>query len=171
MPQEPEEKRSRRSGDDRKAFPVEERLKSVAQGAPEKEPVKPIDREKTCPLLLRVFVSDSGRHHNVNQYRRGSVPGNELQIYTWMDATLKELTSLVKEVRPDARRKGTCFSFAVVFQDKKSGLWRMRTIGQTQGGHKGPHDGLTLANDSFEIGDFMDIAIEMPTQGRGMRGY
>ena len=30
----------------------------------------------------------------------GKVPANELQIYTWMDATLKELTGLVREVTP-----------------------------------------------------------------------
>ena len=28
----------------------------------------------------------------------GQTPQNELQIYTWMDATLKELTGLIKEV-------------------------------------------------------------------------
>lgn len=55
----------------------------IYQDAPEKEPMKPVDREKTCPLLLRVFVSDNGRHHGMNEYQRNSVPGNELQIYTW----------------------------------------------------------------------------------------
>ena len=40
-----------------------------------------------------------------------------------MDATLKELTGLVKEVRPDARRKGTVFKFATVFMDR-SGRYR-----------------------------------------------
>ena len=34
----------------------------------------------------------------------GRTPENEIQIYTWMDATLKELTGLIKEVNPDARR-------------------------------------------------------------------
>ena len=34
----------------------------------------------------------------------GSTPENEVQIYTWMDATLKELTGLIKEVNNDARR-------------------------------------------------------------------
>lgn len=28
----------------------------------------------------------------------------EVQIYTWPDATLRELTDLVKEVRPEARK-------------------------------------------------------------------
>ena len=43
-----------------------------------------IDREKTCPLLLRVFVSDNGRHHRPEEFSRGNLPGNELQIYTWL---------------------------------------------------------------------------------------
>lgn len=65
---------------------TEERLRSVAQDAPvvqEKVVTKPVDREKTCPLLLRVFVSDIGRHHRLEEFTRGSVPSNELQIYTW----------------------------------------------------------------------------------------
>lgn len=61
---------------------------------------------QTCPLLLRVFVSTAGRHHSVGEYFRGKTPSNELQIYTWLDATLKELTSLVRDVNPDTRKKG-----------------------------------------------------------------
>ena len=44
----------------------------------------------------------------------GKVPPNELQIYTWMDASLKELSSLVREVNPESRKKGTYFDFAIV---------------------------------------------------------
>ncbi|CAG5027938.1 unnamed protein product [Parnassius apollo] len=58
------------------------------------EEVKPVDREKTCPLLLRVFCS-TGRHNTPGDYARGNVPQNELQIYTWMDATLRELTGML----------------------------------------------------------------------------
>lgn len=34
--------------------------------------------------------------------KRGSEPEGELQIYTWPDATLRELTELIKDVRRDA---------------------------------------------------------------------
>lgn len=44
---------------------------------------------QTCPLLLRVFCS-TGRHHSTNEFGHGNVPSNELQIYTWQDATLQE---------------------------------------------------------------------------------
>lgn len=41
-----------------------------------------------------------------------------------MDATLKELTSLVKEVYPEARKKGTHFSFAIVYPEPRSKAYR-----------------------------------------------
>lgn len=41
-----------------------------------------------------------------------------------MDATLKELTSLVKEVYPEARKKGTHFGFAIVYPDPKRQIYR-----------------------------------------------
>lgn len=42
-----------------------------------------------------------------------------------MDATLKELTSLVKEVYPEARKKGTHFSFAIVYPDPRGKVYRL----------------------------------------------
>lgn len=37
--------------------------------------------------------------------KRGSEPDSELQIYTWPDATLRELAELIKDVRKDACRR------------------------------------------------------------------
>ena len=96
------------------------------------------------------------------------MPANELQIYTWMDATLKELTGLVREViplrlrtlrksiflqffhllqvNPEARRRGTFFDFAVVFPNRGrgEGSFSSRDIGTTVSGQKGPDDSKTL---------------------------
>ncbi|KAG7256453.1 hypothetical protein CRUP_001581 [Coryphaenoides rupestris] len=136
----------------------------VTQEEIKKEPEKPIDREKTCPLLLRVFTTNNGRHHRMDEFTRGNVPASELQIYTWMDATLKELTSLVKEVFPEARKKGTHFSFATVFPDPIRQMYRMKDIGNTVSGRKGPEDSLTLQSQKFQIGDYLDIAITPPNR-------
>ncbi|XP_784248.2 histone deacetylase complex subunit SAP18 [Strongylocentrotus purpuratus] len=128
-------------------------------------PENPIDREKTCPLLLRVFCSNN-RHHQEHEFSRGTVPANELQIYTWMDATLKELSSLVKEVNPDARRRGTYFDFAIVHpHPRRNQAYQMREIGMTCSGRKGPDDSVTLGSQSFTIGDYIDIAITLPPRG------
>ena len=45
------------------------------------EPEKP--SIQTCPLLLRVFTTNNGRHHRMDEFSRGNVPSSELQIYTW----------------------------------------------------------------------------------------
>ncbi|KAF7268247.1 hypothetical protein GWI33_018609 [Rhynchophorus ferrugineus] len=119
-----------------------------------------VDRQKICPFLLRVFVSSTGQHHKIAEYHKGNTPANELQIYTWKDATLHELTQLVKEVNPEARRKGTKFSFALVYPDLRTPI--MREIGSTTTGVKGPDDLKTLGQFRITIGDYMDIAITPP---------
>ena len=50
-----------------------------------------VDRETTCPLLLRVFPK-AGQHHVTSAFsRHDRLPGGEVQIYTWPDATLREV--------------------------------------------------------------------------------
>lgn len=129
---------------------------------------------QTCPLLLRVFLSN-GRHHMTNEYGHGNVPANELQIYTWLDATLKELTGLVKEVNPEARRKGTIFEFGLVAPDPnpRGQGYRMREVGSTCTGQRGVDDSKTLSAVRFQIGDYLDIAITPPhtRPNHGPGGY
>ena len=50
-----------------------------------------VDREKTCPFLLRVFHKEGGPLR-VEEFDGGKVPGEEVQIYSWMDANLRELS-------------------------------------------------------------------------------
>ena len=82
-----------------------------------------------------------------------------------MDATLKELTSLVKEVNTDARKKGTFFDFAITYPDTRTPQYRLREIGTTCSGRKGADDNATLASKRFQIGDYIDIAITPPRMG------
>ncbi|PAV86722.1 hypothetical protein WR25_18086 [Diploscapter pachys] len=132
---------------------------------------KPVDREKTCPLLLRVFCAN-GRHNPMMDYtNKSGVPANELQMYTWMDCSLRELTSLIKEVNPDARRRGTTFDFAVVYPDKQSGRYVLREIGNTTNGQRGMDDSKTLQQCKFEIGDYIDVAVSMPGVMLGRRPF
>lgn len=81
-----------------------------------------------------------------------------------MDATLRELTTLVRDVNPDTRRKGTYFDFAIVFPDPNRAMFRMREIGVTCSGQKGADDTKTLAQCKFVIGDYIDISITPPNR-------
>eukprot|EP00798_Chlamydomonas_sp_ICE-L_P021350 gene21350-28286_t len=122
-------------------------------------PVGPIiDRERTCPLLLRVFPKP-GSHHRLEDFRvRGKEPADEIQIYTWMDATLRELSDLIKEVQPHARNRMSKTSFAFVYPDQR-GLNVMRQVGQVHSIRVTEDDNKTLKALNFQTGDFLDVAI------------
>ena len=60
-------------------------VRTAPDGRPE------VDRERVCPLLLRVFPK-AGSHHVASAFaRHDRLPGGEVQIYTWPDATLREV--------------------------------------------------------------------------------
>ncbi|KDP28714.1 hypothetical protein JCGZ_14485 [Jatropha curcas] len=111
-------------------------------------PLQPVDREKI------------GDHHSKEEFAvRGKEPKDEVQIYTWKDATLRELTDLVKEVAPAARRRDARLSFAFVYPDKH-GRFVVRQVGTTISNRNGKlDDGKTLAELGFQIGDYLDVAI------------
>jgi histone deacetylase complex subunit SAP18 len=60
--------------------------------------------------------------------RSNGSPAGEVQIYTWRDATLKELSDLVRQVVPEARNTGVRLDFSLVYTDK-SGRARSRRCG------------------------------------------
>uniref|UniRef100_A0A804PE62 Histone deacetylase complex subunit SAP18 n=1 Tax=Zea mays TaxID=4577 RepID=A0A804PE62_MAIZE len=109
---------------------------------------EPIDREKVA-----------GHHQNEEFAVRGKEPKDEVQIYTWKDATLRELTDLVKEVALPARKRNARLSFAFVYPDK-NGRFVVRQVGSTFAyGHGRGDDAKTLAELGFQIGDYLSVAI------------
>jgi len=128
--------------------------------APKKMPVE-IDREKTCPLLLRVFPKVGGLHRAEEFASRGKEPKEEVQIYTWPDATLRELTDLVKEVRPEARKNTARLDFALVYPDRmgRNVIRKVGTVWSAPHRGRGDDDNKSLASVSFQTGDFLDVGI------------
>ena len=100
----------------------------------------------------------------MSSYLNGEIPANQLQIYTWMDADLYELTNLIKEMKPDTSVKGTVFKYAVVYPCPKSSGYLMSKIGTTIVGYRGPQDFLNLKSTRFEIGDYLSVAITPPPE-------
>merc|ERR1712046_523319 len=132
---------------------VEATMSSNGQGS------QAIDREKTCPALLRVFIK-LGSHHGPREFTlRGKEPTHdEVQIYTWPDATLRELTTLIKEVNDASRRRDARISFALVYPDKR-GEPVVRQIGRVFSSRRTEDDTKALRDHGFQIGDFLDVAI------------
>lgn len=145
----------------------------------QREPVglkaQSVDREKIPPFLLRVFI---GRAHHLETdftwpNRRSPSnrdPLNERQIYTWRDATLRELTDLLKTQREDLRdpKAKLTVSFAFVFPDIHGKL-QVKHVGACHTKKRNSTDLLTLDQLQFETGDYLDVAIsenaERPDKG------
>jgi len=89
-----------------------------------------------------------------------------------MDATLKELTTQLRAINPECRRRGNTFQFAVVYANLRQIGYSTRDIGTVTPGRSGADDNLTLASTRIQIGDFLDVALsqERPMQVGGGNG-
>ncbi|OQR81575.1 hypothetical protein THRCLA_23340 [Thraustotheca clavata] len=116
-----------------------------------------IERESTCPTLIRVFCGAS--HHRPDDYNNmnETAIANELHIYTWMDATLREITGLVQDANEDAR-KSSRLAYSIVFPDRR-GKYTLKKAGVVGGRKPSPDEDKTLAGLGFQSGDFLDVAM------------
>ncbi|CAH8605431.1 unnamed protein product [Heterobilharzia americana] len=182
----------RRSKNERSKKPIPRPVLFQSRSMP---PPSGIDRENTCPILLRIFYSTNARHYSLSDYDKGRTPENEIQINTWIDASLAELAEEVRNVVRVARRRGTRMHFAVVYPDSR-GTYGRRQLGVVITGY-GPNSGdnfeekptdemkdnndnnakthkpfnliddsaVTLLSKKFQIGDYVDCAIVEYTPG------
>jgi histone deacetylase complex subunit SAP18 len=65
-----------------------------------------LDRDKTCPFLLRLFFKE-GRSHRSEEFEGANLPSEELNIYTWMDANLREISEYVQKEIESCRKRDT----------------------------------------------------------------
>jgi len=95
--------------------------------------VRAIDREKTSPFLIRTFVH-VGSFHALSLFDAGKLPlGDEHPIYTWKDATLKEILTTLRVCSPriaELRHPQGRYAFqAVLFQAEKRGQYNKKDLG------------------------------------------
>jgi histone deacetylase complex subunit SAP18 len=117
-----------------------------------------INREKICPFLVKVYYKEN-EFNSLDDMNSNVFPTNrELYIYTWMDASLRELTILIKDAIELIRKKDSVFNFSFVFPDSKGKLQR-KEIGAVYTNKKSFEEGKTLQVLKYTIGDFIDINI------------
>ena len=139
--------------------------------------IQEIDRKKTCPFMIKMYCRING-HHRLEEFSPPRFPvEDEMIVYTWRDATLKELSTLVREVLGEndlpGGVKGTDpvlkFSFNLLYPDsRRSGShFKTKPMGWTfEGGEPEARarqledsSEKTLESLSFQPGDFIDVAI------------
>mmetsp|Transcript_10510 Transcript_10510/g.10571 ORF Transcript_10510/g.10571 Transcript_10510/m.10571 type:complete len:130 (+) Transcript_10510:132-521(+) len=116
----------------------------------------PIDREKVCPFLLRCFWK-LNQGYTAHDYR-DKLPENEFCLYTWPDASLREIATLMKDVIPEASQSNAFISFSIVYPDR-NGINAMKPIGRVRNSREGPDDHKTLSVLPFQTGDYLDVAV------------
>lgn len=124
----------------------------------------PIDRTTTTPFLIRAFPCH-GSFHSLNEFDHDLQPRDEINLYSWKDATLGELTTLLAKelVGPSDRAVSSFrFNFRLVFGDNNRGRYQTRDIGSVQVGKKTRDSEKTLDDVRFIIGDWIDIAVLQP---------
>ncbi|ORX60379.1 Sin3 associated polypeptide p18 [Hesseltinella vesiculosa] len=120
----------------------------------------PIDREKIVPFLLKIYL-DFGRHHPFRSYTIDRTPpeSHELQLYTWRDATLRELVQLVQEAIPEAQTGDAHLSFRLIYMDTDTGFFKGKDLAVLHAFESSQDDNKTLHECRFLIGDYLDIAV------------
>jgi histone deacetylase complex subunit SAP18 len=129
-----------------------------------------IDRAATTPFLLRCFFNVNRRNtsQDYRGVRDGIFPRNELLFYTWQDATLTEIGTLLKSQIDASRGKNVAIQFDLVYPER-SGQFVLKPIGRLTS-QPGPDDNKTLKDLSFQVGDYLDITIHTNNQQNASRG-
>lgn len=120
-----------------------------------------VDREKICPFLIRVFYNEN-EFSSLKQFDNGAFPSNELQIYTWDDANLRELTNLI--IGELTIKNVIKLKFSCLFYDSKGYLQR-KELGDVYIDKNTPSELKTLHSLRFVIGDYIDINIITSNKG------
>ncbi|KIM75231.1 hypothetical protein PILCRDRAFT_79224 [Piloderma croceum F 1598] len=79
-----------------------------------------VSREKTSPFLIRTFIK-IGSFHRLTLFEDGTLPTtDEQQIFTWKDATLRELLTSLRDIAPQTpeyRHPLARYSFRAIYAD------------------------------------------------------
>lgn len=90
---------------------------------------------------------------------------DDLDLFFRKDATLKELSGLIKEVHEDSRRREAKFSFRLVYQDGLRGRMLSKELGTVSNARPSRDDTRTLEDIRFIQGDYIDVAIYLGSSG------
>ena len=120
-----------------------------------------VNREKTCPFLLRVFYKING-NNSLYDFEGEKFP-RELDIYTWEDANLKELAKFIHDAFKDTvYEMYDLYEFWRIYYDSKGTFVRDK-IGNVVINDKksklNENIKTSLKDMGFQIGDFFDINI------------
>ena len=138
-----------------------EYLSSSSSFSSENEDEFFVDREKTCPFLLRIFYKVNS-FNSLNLFSNGKFP-SELNIYTWEDADLEELAKFIHlALKETVLGAYDYYKFSRIYYDFKGTLLRDevgKVVINNKSSKLNENTKKTLKEIGFQIGDYFDINI------------
>lgn len=121
-------------------------------------------RSKTTPFLLRIFWSEHDRIPTDMFCSKEREPQhNVINVYTWDNATLRELADKVQEMVPPAQELEKELLFDHIYIDTGAGRAHMAHIGKVQADRSRPalpEERKSLQKfSSFRKGDYLQVTI------------
>ena len=120
-----------------------------------------VDREKTCPFLLKIFYKIDS-YNSLNLFRDKLFPA-ELNIYTWEDADLEELAKFIHlALKNTILSAYDYYKFSRIYYDSKGTLLRDEigcVVTNSRSSKLNENVNKTLKEIGFQIGDYFDINI------------
>jgi len=119
-----------------------------------------VNRANVSPTLIRIFLKNN-ESHKEEEFSGKNTPEREINLHLWVDATLREITDLLKETQPVAREWGSRLNYSLVYPDKR-GKNVLKEIGSVDAHRFGRDDNRTLDELHYQMGDFLAISLQSP---------
>lgn len=118
-----------------------------------------IDRDKTCPFLIRVIWKEAeALSIDCLKNRSDQQEPDEIRLYAWKDSTLREIIEMLKEHLAGARRRDAEFSLSFI-RLNLDGAYEIKPIGTLYSTRKSEYDTSTLSQLRLVIGDFLALTL------------
>ncbi|KAJ3343617.1 Histone deacetylase complex subunit sap18 [Gonapodya sp. JEL0774] len=132
----------------------------------------PVDREKVCPYLLRIFVREGG-FPSMQDLDEGRTPDTEVRLYSWPDATLREIASLLSLHYPPTAPRSAHLRIRLAYYDPREDRHATTELGNISNWRKGSDDDKTLEHGGFRIGDYVLVSVgeRMTDSTSGVQGH
>lgn len=107
--------------------------------------------------MIRVFYKE-GSTHRVDEFDGDKRPAEEVQVYSWFDANLREISEHIQKELELTRKRDTQLDFSLFYPDY-SGGFRRKFLGSVKVGTMGSDDLKTLQSLRYQVGDYISLAI------------
>ena len=112
--------------------------------------------------MIRLFIN-VGTYHNIESFSFISgdsmIPEqDEIIIYAWPDATLREIADMIKDCSEEAKLKTAKLGIRMIYPDEQGKAVPL-DLGILSNTTRGYIDNLTLSSIKYQTGDYFSVAL------------